>query len=240
MGYGHDGSLGATVPEHPSESRLQRAVLCPTRPRGRFDERRAQPAVALSHLAGLVLPGTLIVSRTEGGPAREVARAGKRAHVHADLRDDDLRGALIDPGNAIQPRQRVGERGDHRLHLPAQNPDGFIQIVEVRQQLPDQERVMPPEASRDDALHFAYRDRVLTVVAAPSRKRYRCSPGGSRSATWRASGAFLEPPPTAWPYSTRRGISARAWTLAALSASLVTAPVIRSPSTGRRSGRTAR
>src|SRR2546428_8608510 len=129
MGYGHDGSLGATVPEHPSESRLQRAILCPTRPRGRFDERRAQPAVALSHLAGLVLPGTLIVSRTEGGPAREVARAGKRAHVHADLRDDDLRGALIDPGNAIQPRQRVGERGDHRLHLPAQNPDGFVQVV---------------------------------------------------------------------------------------------------------------
>src|SRR3989449_10591752 len=169
MGYGHDGSLGATVPEHPWESRLQRAVLCPTRPRARFDGRRAQPAVALSHLAGLVLPGTLIVARTEGGPAREVARAGKRAHVHADLRDDDLRGALIDPGNAIQPRQRVGKRGDHRLHLPAQNPDGFIQIVEVCQQLPDQERVMPPEASRDDALHFAYRDRVLTVVAAPSR-----------------------------------------------------------------------
>src|SRR5438445_6192630 len=46
-------------------------------------------------------PCDLMVARTEGGPAREVAGAGKRAHVHTDLRDDDLRGALIDPGNAI-------------------------------------------------------------------------------------------------------------------------------------------
>ena len=104
MGDRSDGFLGTAVPEHPSESRLQRAVLDPTRPRGRFDERRAQPAVALSHLAGFMLPGTLMVARTEGGPAREVTRAGKRAHVHADLRDDDFCGALIDPGNAIQPR----------------------------------------------------------------------------------------------------------------------------------------
>src|SRR4029453_8029847 len=100
MGDRHDGFLGTAVPEHPSESRLQRAVLDPTRPRGRFDERRAQPAVALSRLAGLVLPGTLMVARTEGGPAREVAGAGKRAHVHTDLRDDDLRGALIEIGRA--------------------------------------------------------------------------------------------------------------------------------------------
>src|SRR5438445_13888180 len=98
MGDRHDGFLGTAVPEHPSESRLQRAGLDPTRPRGRFDERRAQPAVALSRLAGLVLPGTLMVARTDGGPAREVARAAKRAHVHPDPRDDDFCGALIDPG----------------------------------------------------------------------------------------------------------------------------------------------
>jgi hypothetical protein len=83
-------------------------------------------------LPDLCLPALSWVSRTEGGPAREVARAAKRAHVHTDLRADDLRGALIDPGNAIQRRQCVGERGDHRLHLSAQNPDGFVQIVEVR------------------------------------------------------------------------------------------------------------
>ena len=32
MGDRHDGFLGTAVPEHPSESRLQRAVLDPTRP----------------------------------------------------------------------------------------------------------------------------------------------------------------------------------------------------------------
>jgi hypothetical protein len=93
MGDRHDGFLETAWPEHPSESRLQRAVLDPTCPRGRFDERRAQPAVALSGLAGFVLSGTLVVFRTEGGPAGEMAGAGKCAHVHADLRDDDLRGA---------------------------------------------------------------------------------------------------------------------------------------------------
>src|SRR4030095_3627525 len=98
MGDRRDGLLGTAVPEHPSETRLQRTVFDSNRPRGRLDERRAQPAVALSHLAGLVLPGTLMVTGTEGGPAGEVARAGKRAHIHADLRADDLRGALIDPG----------------------------------------------------------------------------------------------------------------------------------------------
>src|SRR4030095_13842537 len=98
MGDRHHGFLGTAVPEQPWESRLRGAVLDPTRPRSRFDERRAQPAVTLSHLAGLVLPGTLMVARTEGSPAREVTRAGNRAPVHADLRDDDFGSALIDSG----------------------------------------------------------------------------------------------------------------------------------------------
>src|SRR4029450_1808950 len=110
MGDRRDGFLGPAVPEHPSESRRQRAVLCSTRPRGRFDERRAQPAVALSRLAGFVLPGPLMVARTEGGPAGEVTRAGERAHVHADLRDDDLRGAPIDPG-MLSSRVRASANG---------------------------------------------------------------------------------------------------------------------------------
>jgi hypothetical protein len=132
MGYRHDGFLGTAVPEDPSETRLQRAVFYSARPRGRFDEHRAQPAVALSRLAGLVLPGTLMGFPDRGRPRSRGGRAAKRAHVHTGLRDDDRRSALIDPGNAIQ-RVSASANGAITVSTPsAQNPDGFVQIVEVR------------------------------------------------------------------------------------------------------------
>jgi hypothetical protein len=83
-------------------------------------------------LPDLCFPALSWVSRTEGGPAREVARAAKRAHVHTGLRDDDRRSALIDPGNAIQRVSASANGAITVSTLSAQNPDGFVQIVEVR------------------------------------------------------------------------------------------------------------
>jgi hypothetical protein len=41
-----------------------------------------------------------------------MAWGGKAAHVDTDLGDDHLGGGAADPGDLIQPVDRLGERGD--------------------------------------------------------------------------------------------------------------------------------
>src|SRR4030095_6424951 len=114
--------------EDTSKPGLQGAVFRPTRAGGRFDQRRPQPAVALPRLAGLVLAGALVVARTQSRPAREMRRRGKRAHVHADLRDDDLRRPPVDAGNAIQSIQLFRKRGEMLLDFRAERADRFLKV----------------------------------------------------------------------------------------------------------------
>jgi hypothetical protein len=107
MGDRHDSFFGTAVPEHPSESRLQRAVLTRLAPAG-----ASMSAVRSQRLPFRVLPDWCFpvlswLTGQRAGLAREVADAGTRAHVHTDLRDDDLRGALIDPGLTDPPLREV-------------------------------------------------------------------------------------------------------------------------------------
>jgi hypothetical protein len=71
-----------------------------------------------------------------------VRRGGELAHVRADLGHDDLGGALVDPGDGVQQRHLLSERGDHLLDPRRQHRDRLVQVVDVGQDLSDQQPVM--------------------------------------------------------------------------------------------------
>src|SRR5919106_2654785 len=73
-----------------------------------------------------MLAGALIVAGTERRPTGQVSVAREIAHVHAELGDEHFVRALIDPGDRVQLRQVLGERGEpaldflaHRIDRPA-------------------------------------------------------------------------------------------------------------------------
>jgi hypothetical protein len=71
-----------------------------------------------------------------------MGRGGELAHVGADLGHDDLRCPSIDPGDGVQQRHLLRERGDHLLDPCRQHRDGLVQVVDVGQDLGDQQPVM--------------------------------------------------------------------------------------------------
>jgi hypothetical protein len=60
----------------------------------------------------------------------------------ADLGQDDLGGALVDPADGVQQRHLLSERGDHLLDPRRPHRDGLVQVVDVGQDLGDQQPVM--------------------------------------------------------------------------------------------------
>src|SRR5512144_2537250 len=64
-----------------------------------FFERDPEELAALAGAPGATFAGGLVVAGAASGPGGEVARAGKDAHVGADLSDHDLGGALGDAGH---------------------------------------------------------------------------------------------------------------------------------------------
>jgi hypothetical protein len=64
------------------------------------------------------------------------------AHVDADLRDDDLGGALVNPGDRVEQVDLVRERGDHLIDAGREVLDGLVDVVDVGQDVADHEAVV--------------------------------------------------------------------------------------------------
>src|SRR5438552_18967232 len=86
------------------------AVVGSARRHRRVLERLVEPLRALARLAGLALARRLIVARALPGPGRQVAGGGEHRHVGADLGEDVLRGAGLDPVDGAQQLNRWSER----------------------------------------------------------------------------------------------------------------------------------
>ena len=66
-------------------------------------------------------------------------------HVRADLRDHDLSGPPLDPWDAQQDRHRGLRRLQRRDDPLVDLADRFVEMVDVREDLRDQEPVMLAE-----------------------------------------------------------------------------------------------
>jgi hypothetical protein len=96
-------------------------------------------AVPLRLPADWLTPGANLAHETRC-PA-----VGNRARVDADLGDEQVRGGLADPGDLIQPVDRLGERADQRLDPGVERGDVAAQRVDPVQHPGQQEAVMVGE-----------------------------------------------------------------------------------------------
>jgi hypothetical protein len=70
---------------------------------------------------------------------------GNLARVHAELGEQQVRGGLAEPGDRIQPVDRVGERGDQLGKLGVELGQVGVQGVHPGQHLAQQEGVLVGE-----------------------------------------------------------------------------------------------
>ena len=89
---------------------------------------------------------------------------GERAHVDADLGDQHLCGALLDAGDRHQQVTLAGEGGDLLLDRPRQPVDRLVEEVDVREDLPDDQRVLGLEATDE---RLAQRGDLLAQHRGP-------------------------------------------------------------------------
>src|SRR5206468_4631926 len=123
------------------------AVLGARRPEGGLDEGCAQPDVAFASLPRAALTGTLVVAGTETGPTRKMAVAGEPSHVDADLGDEDLGRPLIHAGNRIEALHCVRVGRQDGLDAYAERGHRLFEVVEMRQDLGRQKRVVRTEVA---------------------------------------------------------------------------------------------
>jgi hypothetical protein len=88
---------------------------------------------------------------------------GEDADVAAGLGDDDLGGAAPDAGDRAQQLHRRRERAELLLDRGRQFVDRLVEVVDVRQDPPDDQRVLDVEAALE---RFAQRGDLLARLAA--------------------------------------------------------------------------
>jgi hypothetical protein len=77
-------------------------------------------------------------------PAQDAAwpAVGKRTHVAAEFGEDGLGRAPRDPGNGVEPGQRVAVRRGERRDVAITSGDGVIEELDVMEELREHEAVM--------------------------------------------------------------------------------------------------
>jgi hypothetical protein len=76
-----------------------------------------------------------------------VAVAGEAVHVGAELGQDHLGGALRDAGNRAEQLTLALERANALLDLCRQCGDRLVEVLDVREKVRDEQRVVGREAS---------------------------------------------------------------------------------------------
>src|SRR5207245_7269289 len=93
--------------------------------------------------------GARVVAGTHARPAREMAGRWKHRHVRADLGEDRLSRSALDPGDRHPALNLWGERAELLLDVGANGGDRLLEVVEVREDLAEQERMVGAEAARE-------------------------------------------------------------------------------------------
>ena len=132
--------------------RAQIGVFGADRRVGGLDERCPQVRVAVAGPARFALAGGLVVAGANRCPARGVAIGREAAHVWAELREDHLCCAGGDAIDRGQQLSLVRERGEPLLNLLGQRGDRLVQVVDVREDLRDDQRVVRFEVPRERLL----------------------------------------------------------------------------------------
>jgi len=86
----------------------------------------AQPAIAFAGLATPPLASTLVLTRAQTRPRREVPGGWEALHIWTDLREDDLRGATANAWDGVQPIEYRLKRAYTLSDLTTQSLNGRL------------------------------------------------------------------------------------------------------------------
>jgi hypothetical protein len=90
-----------------------------------------------------------VLAGTDPSPRREPSGTAEAPHVGTDLGEDNLGVALVDARDRVEQRELSFERGDEPIDLDREPLDGFVEVVELGEDLSDQQRMMRVETSRE-------------------------------------------------------------------------------------------
>jgi hypothetical protein len=102
-----------------------------------------------------------------------MSRGREAGHVGPDLGQDDFGGAPVDTREGVEQLDLRRQRGEALLDLPRQPLDGVLEVLNVREQFTDDERMVraegPSRASRNWGSFLRSWPRARSANAAGSR-----------------------------------------------------------------------
>ncbi len=110
--------------------------------------------IALAGLAAPPLARAFVIPRRYPSPGGEVPHTREPAQVRAHLRDHNLCSPPSHAGDGLKLLQRRFHRAQTLTDLCAQALDGFIQIVDLRQVLGNEELLVRGEVSLERLLYW--------------------------------------------------------------------------------------
>src|SRR5689334_11179670 len=96
-----------------------------------LDQGLAQPRTAMPGLATLALAPAFVVPGTHPRPTRQMAGAGKAAHINTDFRQYILGHSTVNAWDRIEPGNIVVKRAHSLHHLLTHPYDGLVQIIHM-------------------------------------------------------------------------------------------------------------
>jgi hypothetical protein len=127
-----------------------------------------------AHAARAAFAGGFVMAGATPGPRGEMPRGREAGHVGPDLGQDDFGGAPVDTREGVEQLDLRRQRGEALLDLPRQPLDGVLEVLNVREQFPDDERMVRAEAPLQG---LAQLGELLAQLAAGEVGQRRRIPG---------------------------------------------------------------
>ncbi|GFP32800.1 hypothetical protein HKBW3S42_01108 [Candidatus Hakubella thermalkaliphila] len=170
MSHSHNGFFLSQAAHQAMVLGIKIAFLTPHGSPGYFNQGSVQPAISLADLTTFVLASAFIIRRTNTSPGGQMAMGRKAAHVHSNLSNDCLGRPLTHPGGGADSLDLFGKRGQATFHLLADPFNGFIQKVQMGENLLQHKALMGTETALQSLLAL--------------RKLLRSRPRARSATTW--------------------------------------------------------
>ena len=148
MGHSHNRFLLTASGGEPSLLSRQVSRLRVRRRMGGLGQASPQDLLAFAGLARMAFARTGVVARGHARPGRQRLRSGEAVHVRPHLRHDRFGGLARNAGKGIQQRHRLLKRAARWLDLLIKTCHGFLEAVDLAQQLGQHKAVLSSRSNR--------------------------------------------------------------------------------------------
>ena len=146
---GDDGRLLAAVAGTALVARREGGPTRTTRAVRGEHERAPQPAIAFARASGAPLAGTFVLAGTQARPTADVTIGREDDHVESEFGHEVFSAVAADARNRVQSLDHWRETGEESSDLLGERVQGFIEVIQVGEDVTGQEGMMRTEAARE-------------------------------------------------------------------------------------------